>query len=105
MLGIDLVKISRFKRSLKHSQKQLSRYLTLDEIKMLNTLENRDAKLIFLAKTWAVKEAIFKADNNYFEFKKMNLVHKNNKIYFENFEISISHENKYLIAIALKKGQ
>ncbi|MEE3928446.1 4'-phosphopantetheinyl transferase superfamily protein [Mycoplasmopsis ciconiae] len=105
MIGVDLVKISRFEDPKKHQKKFISRFLNEQEIETFENILNFEDKSVFLAKTWAVKEAIFKADNFYSNFRNINLKKVNNKIIFENFEISISHEDDFLVAFVLKKGK
>ena len=62
-----------------------------------------EKKDIFLATRWAIKEAIFKSDNNFSNFNNINLKKVNQKYCFQEFQISTSREKNYIIAIALKK--
>ncbi|WP_371246152.1 holo-ACP synthase [Mycoplasmopsis agassizii] len=97
MLGIDLTNVKRFENiGLKFAQRILSKR----EYEEFLISENQ---ALFLARSWAIKEAIYKADNNYFSFKEIELVKKNKQWTFPGFAISISHEDNYVIAIALKK--
>ncbi|EFF41761.1 4'-phosphopantetheinyl transferase superfamily protein [Mycoplasmopsis alligatoris] len=99
MLGVDLVKISRFNnKSLEFAQKILSK----NELEEFLALD-KDQKALFLARSWAIKEAIFKADNTKNKFSKIDLCKINNKWTYKNFNISISHEDDLLIAIAMKE--
>lgn len=94
MIGIDLVKIDRFKKSKDSLIK-----------KIFSEKEIREAKLgIFykkLAGKWAVKEAAYKAGiKNKIEVLNVNekpCIFINQKIY--NAQISLSHEKEYAIAI------
>ena len=54
---------------------------------------------------FSIKEAIVKADNSFkkIKFNKINITHTiNDKPLFDGFSLSISHQNKYVIAIACK---
>ncbi|VEU76636.1 holo-ACP synthase [Mycoplasmopsis columbina] len=98
-IGVDLVKIERFKnKDLNFAKRFLSS-------KELNYFENKTLKMDTqtLASIWAIKEAIFKADNSYFNFSKIELTRENNQWLHQEFDISLSHEGDYVTAIALKK--
>ncbi|WP_156768873.1 4'-phosphopantetheinyl transferase superfamily protein [[Mycoplasma] mobile] len=95
MIGVDLTKISRFKNK---SEKFAKRILSHEEFEKWEI--NKDHS--FLATRWAIKEAIYKADNNFFEFSKIN-VKKDNYYWFQNFYISVSHEGDLIIAFVIKK--
>ncbi|UUM19943.1 MULTISPECIES: holo-ACP synthase [unclassified Mycoplasma] len=97
-IGVDIAKISRFKDA-KFSliQKILSKQELID---YQNTSSEHQA--LFLARSWAIKEAIFKSDNSYSQFSKINLTKVNNKWTFNNFSISISHEDDFVIAMVVK---
>ncbi|MCU4706930.1 4'-phosphopantetheinyl transferase superfamily protein [Mycoplasma sp. CSL7503-lung] len=96
-VGVDLVKISRFNdKSLTFAKRILSQ----NELEEYNSLPD-EQKTLFLARSWAIKEAIFKANNEYFDFSKISL-RKENKVWkFEEFAISISHEDDFLIAFVI----
>jgi holo-[acyl-carrier protein] synthase len=57
---------------------------------------------LYLAKRWAIKEAIFKSDNQFSSFRDINVEKMNHRYFFQGFDISTSRENDYVIAIALK---
>ncbi|BBA22461.1 ACP synthase [Mycoplasmopsis bovirhinis] len=97
--GVDITQISRFENK---SIKFARRILSDGEYELFKKLVNSKDKALFLARAWAIKEAIFKADNQYFEFSKINLVKLNNRWTFQNFAISISHEGNWLIAFVVK---
>ncbi|WP_369085919.1 4'-phosphopantetheinyl transferase superfamily protein [Metamycoplasma spumans] len=100
MIGIDITRVSRFK---KVSQRFVQNVLHQDEIKEFDKLES-DQKPKFLATRWAIKEALFKADNKYSCFNEV-LIKKSSegRYVFLDFEISTSDEGNLLIAIVLKK--
>ncbi|EIE41061.1 holo-acyl-carrier protein synthase [Mycoplasmopsis canis UF31] len=97
--GVDLTRISRFKdKSLIFAKKILS----ANEFQEFQKLSDIDSKSLFLARSWAIKEAIFKADNQYFNFSSIDLIKINKRWTFKDFSISISHEGDLLIAFVTK---
>ncbi|MDK2819571.1 MAG: 4'-phosphopantetheinyl transferase superfamily protein [Mycoplasmataceae bacterium] len=97
MVGIDITSIDRFENKDENfAKKILSNNEFLD-------WEKEDAKELFLATRWAIKEAIFKSDNQFSNFSDINISKKQNRYVFQNFEISTSKENNFVIAIAIKK--
>ncbi|MGY6171988.1 4'-phosphopantetheinyl transferase superfamily protein [Candidatus Mycoplasma pogonae] len=100
MIGVDIAYIPRFKnKSLKFVQRILSP-LEYEEFLTKDIAE----KSLFLAKSWSIKEALFKADNSLLEFNKITLIKKANNYYFPGFKISTSKENNYVIAFVIKEG-
>lgn len=110
MIGIDLVENARIE---KQSDSFTKRILSEKEIEKYNTITNDKRKVQYLASRFAAKEAIFKAckvgnkDINYVDISILN--DDNNAPYVEivkypnfKFEISISHEENYSIAIVMK---
>ncbi|QSF13646.1 holo-ACP synthase [Mycoplasma sp. Mirounga ES2805-ORL] len=100
MIGIDLTNLKRFKGK---GDLFARRILHNEEFITFKKLSTSEDKTMFLAKSWALKEAIFKADNSFSSFQKINIVYLNNKPTFDNFELSLSHEKDMVIAIAIKK--
>ncbi|VEU74557.1 Holo-[acyl-carrier protein]synthase [Mycoplasmopsis citelli] len=97
-IGVDLTKISRFKdKDLSFAKKILS---PNELIEFINLPSEKQA--LFLARSWAIKEAIFKSDNTYSQFSEINLTKTNNKWNFRNFSISISHDGDLLVAMVVK---
>ncbi|MDJ1646006.1 4'-phosphopantetheinyl transferase superfamily protein [Mycoplasma phocimorsus] len=101
MIGVDITKISRFNNVTKAF---IKRFLSKEEFESYNKLE-KNLKPGFLAARWAIKEAIFKADNSYFSFNKINLFKENGRYVTNdnNFYISTSTEDDILIAYVLRK--
>jgi holo-[acyl-carrier protein] synthase len=96
MIGIDIVKINRFKKNINLWSKKI---LTESEKAELNKSKNH---LQYIASRWAAKEAIFKLTNSSKKFSILN--HANGSPYvFEhpNLYVSISHEREYCIAVAI----
>ncbi|MGZ9428356.1 4'-phosphopantetheinyl transferase superfamily protein [Mycoplasma sp. 1012] len=97
MIGVDIISISRFKGK---KENFIKRILSENEWNSFVKTENKEK---FLATRWAIKEAIFKADNKYFNFKQIDIYKENKKYKFQNFEISTSNDEDTVIAVAIKK--
>ncbi len=101
-VGIDIVKANRI--SIKDNF--VKKILSKKELEEFNLLTDDNAKQRFLVSSWSSKEAIFKLNIKQLNsYSKISILHdENGKPYcLENEEIklSISHEKKYTIAIAL----
>jgi phosphopantetheinyl transferase (holo-ACP synthase) len=99
MIGIDLIKISRFDR------------LNLDRLgnKLGHTLNDS----VSAAKVWACLEAITKAEQNKIRPKKLKLVFEKNKppvvldpnnTLLGEYVLSLTHEDDYVVAVAFRKN-
>ncbi len=110
MIGIDLVEN---KRMLNKSDSFIKRILSIKELDRYNSITDDNRKVQYLASRFASKEAIFKAckvgnkDLNYSDISVLN--DENNAPYIEiekypnlKFNISISHEENYSVAIVMK---
>ena len=96
MIGCDIVKISRFSRQ---PERWATKILTDDE---QHELSKRVDKLNYLAGRWAVKEAIYKINKKSLSLSILN--DQEGKPYVKGhpeIKISISHEDKYCIAVAI----
>ena len=93
MTTIDLTNINRFKNK---SDAFVKKILHPNEILIFN---NEIEKHKFLAKRWAIKEALFKNNNKYFVFNKIFINKIDNKYTFKDYNISISSEDNYIIAL------
>ncbi|KKB26666.1 Holo-[acyl-carrier protein] synthase [Mycoplasmopsis meleagridis] len=100
-IGVDLVKISRFNNK---TEGFIKRILHREEYAYFTDI-NDNLKTKTLATFWAIKEAIFKANNSYYSFAKILLKKENNKWIHPNFSISISHEDDYLIAFVIENKE
>lgn len=100
MIGVDITNIKRF---LNKDLNFVKRVLSEAEIEIYLRIKNEDSKAKFLARTWAIKEAIFKADNSYVNFNKITILKKEGRYCFEDFLISTSDEENFLIAFVTKK--
>jgi holo-[acyl-carrier-protein] synthase len=107
MIGIDIVEISRIKELYeRYGQRFLNRILHKEEIDII-----KSKKDIFptVAGRFAAKEALVKASGD----KTLNfnsicvLNDKDGKPFFKKmgqFELSISHERNYAVAMVIKNG-
>ncbi|MBN0919258.1 4'-phosphopantetheinyl transferase superfamily protein [[Mycoplasma] gypis] len=101
-VGIDLTTIKRFDEIDILAIKRFLSKSEFDEYLEITKTHTKDFINLFLATRWALKEAIFKADNRFYEFKKINITKHDNVYHFENFSLSTSNENGMVIAIAIK---
>lgn len=96
-IGIDITRISRFEDA---SETLINRILHPNEKILFNKSEN---KAEFLAAHWAIKEALYKTNNNLFHFDKIELI-KEEKIYtYPGYDISTSKEDDTYIAIVKRR--
>jgi holo-[acyl-carrier protein] synthase len=96
MIGIDIVKINRFKKNINLWSKKILTESEKEEFK------NSKNQLNYIASRWAAKEAIFKLTNSSEKFSILN--HENGAPYvFENpnLYVSISHEREYCVVVAI----
>ncbi|AGY41473.1 Holo-[acyl-carrier protein] synthase [Mesoplasma florum W37] len=106
-IGIDIVENKRVNLR----QNFLNKVLTKDELEKLSTLSSKKAKIEFVAGRWAVKESIIKTlkNNEVLPMSKINIgyLEKTPIILnkgLTNILISISHEKKYSVGMAVKKN-
>ena len=101
--GIDLVNINRDEFN---SIKLVKKTLHPNELIKYNNFDNMLNKKKYIAKIWAIKEAIYKAYNHSYIMNQIEITYKNNKPYciIDNyyFDISVSYQENYIIAIAIK---
>lgn len=100
-IGIDIVKIDRFKT---WDDKNFKKFLHPKELEYLLLLENDQRKIEFIAGRWAAKEAIFKAVNHKIAFNQIwiDSVNKKPEVHCDflpKIELSISHDGEYAIAM------
>ncbi|MGZ9755657.1 4'-phosphopantetheinyl transferase superfamily protein [Mycoplasma sp. 394] len=100
-IGVDITHISRF---VNKSNSFIDRLLSADELVKFDKLKQKQ-KQLFLARSWAIKEAIFKADNQYYKFKEIDIKKINNRWIFKDFIITISHEKDILVAFVINMGE
>ncbi|ASZ09157.1 ACP synthase [Mesoplasma chauliocola] len=106
-IGIDIVENKRI--SLRKNF--LNKVLTNAELLKCESLLTKSAKIEFAAGRWAVKEAIIKTLNKdemipmsqiEIGYNDLNPIILNKKL--SNILVSISHEKKYSIGMAVKKN-
>lgn len=97
MLGIDLTKVARFANK---NDNFIIKTLHPEEIEEYNLSEN---KTKYLATHWAIKEALYKANNNLFNFNKIRITKKDRVYKYPGYDISTSNEDDYVVAIAQKE--
>lgn len=94
-IGVDIVKISRFKDVSEHF---INRILTKEELEVYH---KREDKIRYLASRFAAKEAYFKAtqDIHYLSISILN--DENGAPYIlnkKNIHLSLSDEDEYVVA-------
>lgn len=99
-IGVDIVEIDRIKLN----DAFVHKILSVEEINIYNQLHTEKRKKEYLAGRFACKEAIIKAlSNTDISFKDISVLNDKNGKPFTNIDnilISISHENKYVVAFA-----
>jgi phosphopantetheine--protein transferase-like protein len=98
MIGIDLVKINRFKKNIDLWSKRI-----LTDLEREHLTEKKN-KIQYIAGRWASKEAFFKCTGSRENISILN--DENNRpfiLQYPDLEISISHEKDYCIAVVTGK--
>ena len=88
-IGVDIVSIERI--DFKIARKVLSS----EELEIFNSISNEKMKREYLAERFAVKEALFKADNIYFNYDKISVLNdEKGKPYLKDINglVSIAHD-------------
>lgn len=106
-IGIDIVENKRINLR----EHFLNKVLTNNELEKYNQLSSKQAKIEFVAGRWAVKEAIIKtlSNNEKIPMSSLDIGYDDqtpvilNKE-FKNILISISHEKKYSVGMAVKQN-
>lgn len=96
-IGIDITRISRFKNA---KQSLVDRILHPDEIEEFLISEHKE---LFLAAHWAIKEALYKTNNDLFHFDKIKIIKEKDVYSFKGYDISTSKEDDYYIAIVKRR--
>ncbi|VEU78133.1 holo-ACP synthase [Mycoplasmopsis columbinasalis] len=99
MIGVDIVRISRFRNK---TREFAARILSESELEFYDQTAE---KTQVLASLWAIKEAIFKADNSYNEFSKISVNRQANQWMHPDFWLTLSHEDDLVVAVAFKKSK
>ncbi|WP_245599329.1 4'-phosphopantetheinyl transferase superfamily protein [Mycoplasmopsis iners] len=96
-----MAKISRFANKDKGF---IERILHPNEIKYLESVPE-SLKTQTLASLWAIKEAIYKANNDYSFYSNYELKRIDHQWKHEKFAISLTHEDDYVVAVAIEKKE
>lgn len=114
MIGIDIVKIDRIKGVfLRNRDAFLKKILSEVEIEEISDIHSDDAKIKFLSKRFAVKEAYIKAIGGYTKgllMSRITVMHNTvgqpfiriDDEILRNFSVSISDEEDYAVAVVLR---
>ncbi|QBF34388.1 4-phosphopantetheinyl transferase family protein [Mycoplasmopsis phocirhinis] len=95
-IGVDITSVRRFNNL---SNGFIERYCHPNELKIIEKSKNKAKDL---ASIWAIKEALYKANNNLIEFSKIELIHSENGWYYKNnYSISTSNEGDLIVAFVL----
>ena len=105
-VGIDIVKIDRIEKLFgKYGKKFLNKIFNEQEIEEIEKLNNFKRKIEKIAGKFAAKESVFKVDNRFINFKKIEiLTDSSGKPFVKNYpdiSVSISHEKEYAVAVAV----
>ncbi len=96
--GIDL---TNFKRPEFNNNELAHKILHKNELEVYNGLKN-DLKPRYLAKHWAIKEALYKAYNHHYPMNEVLIIKENEHLFtvIDNitFTISVSYEEPYVMA-------
>lgn len=103
-IGVDIVQIKRIKLI----PEFINKILHPEEIRFLKQIQTSSQQQQFVAGRWALKEAIYKAINNFetpWVFSEINIQLINKKLQWVNTSknswLSISHETEYAVALAI----
>ena len=97
-IGVDILRIDRI--DFKIARKVLSS----EEMEIFNSILDEKLKREYLAERFAVKEAIFKADNKYFDYDKISVLNdEHGKPYLKDINgfVSIAHDNGMVCAFVI----
>lgn len=97
-IGVDILKIERI--DFKIARKVLS----VEEKEIFDCIDNEKLKREYLAERFAVKEALFKADNTLFNYDKISVLNDSKgKPYLKdiNGHVSIAHDANMVCAFVV----
>jgi len=103
-IGIDIIKNKRVKLE----PALIKRILSIEELKIFNSFDNKKRKQEFVAGRWAAKEAIYKANPVKLGMSEVTILNdEKGQPYIFNDELkhinlSISHEKQYTVAVAVQ---
>lgn len=97
-IGVDLLSIDRI------NFKIAKKVLSIEEKEVFESIANEKLKREYLAERFAVKEALFKADNQYFNYDKITILNdETGKPYLKDINgfVSIAHDNGMVCAFVV----
>ncbi len=97
-IGVDLLSIDRI------NFKIAKKVLSIEEKEVFESIDNEKLKREYLAERFAVKEALFKADNQYFNYDKITILNdETGKPYLKDINgfVSIAHDNGMVCAFVV----
>lgn len=97
-IGVDILSIDRI------DYKIAKKVLSEEELEIFDSITSEKLKREYLAERFAVKEALFKADNSYFNYNKVSILNdEKGKPYLKdiNGHVSISHDNGMVCAFVV----
>ncbi len=108
-IGVDIIDNRRMQTKIKRNPKLITWILSNKEQNIFNSLKTELRQVEFLASRFAAKEAIIKATNKKFLFRKIEILNAAsgapevfyNKQKVNNLKISIAHEHNYSVAFAI----
>lgn len=96
MIGVDITSIKRFENKKINFIKKV---LSNEEFLEWEKTENKE---LYVAQRWAIKEALFKANNDLHDYHNINIKRNQKGAFeFQNYKISTSKENEYVIAFVI----
>lgn len=100
-IGVDILSIERI------DYKIARKVLSSEELEIFNSIANDKLKREYLAERFAVKEALFKADNAYFNYDQVTVLNdEKGKPYFKDINglVTIAHDNGMVCAFVVLNG-
>ena len=96
-IGVDITSIKRFEdKKINFIKKVLS------DNEFIEYTNRTITDLVYVAQRWAIKEALFKANNNLHDYHLINIERDKKGIFkYKNYKISTSKENEYVIAFVI----
>jgi len=97
-IGVDILNIERIDFKISR------RVLSSEELIIFESISNEKLKIEYLAERFAVKEALFKADNSYFNYDKVSVLNdEKGKPYLKDINgfVSISHDSGMVCAFVV----
>ncbi len=98
-IGIDIINLKR----IKDNTVIINKILSKKEKTILDKIKDKKRRIEYIGGRWALKEAIIKTGTQII-MSDTTIEFKENKLNYKKFFLSLSHEKKYCIALAIKVG-